>query len=98
MNNHYMGCELPSPFLLAVVILAAAAVAVESQSSLPNYIVRPASQSPTNYPKWAHYQWVWLHNSEITQDNILNLVQGYTAHDIPVGAVNIDSTWSTEFK
>ena len=63
-----------------------------------NYIVQPAYQSPTNYPKWAHYQWVWLHNSEITQNNILALVQGYVERDIPVGAVNIDSTWSTQFK
>ena len=82
-------------FFLTLAVTFAAASIVESKSF---YIVRPEIQSPTNYPKWAHYQWVWLHNSEITQDNILALVEGYVEHDIPVGAVNIDSTWSTQFK
>lgn len=41
--------------------------------------------------------WVWLHNSEVSQENILALVDGYKSRGIPVGAVNIDSTWATEF-
>ena len=82
-------------FSLTLAVVFAAASIVESNSF---YIVRPETQSPTNYPKWAHYQWVWLHNSQITQDNILALVDGYTERGIPVGAVNIDSTWSTQFK
>lgn len=40
---------------------------------------------------------VWLHNGESTQQNVLSLVEGYKNNSIPIGAVNIDSMWATEF-
>lgn len=62
-------------------------------------IVVPASiQKPTNYPTWAHRHWVWLHNDLGNQQNVFDLVHNYTSRGIPVGAVNIDSTWETQYK
>lgn len=52
---------------------------------------------PTNYQKWAHLHWVWVKNSDGNQVNVTNLVNGYKDNHIPVGAVNIDSTWATQF-
>ena len=50
------------------------------------------------YPSWAHTHQVWLHaGDDSTQENVLQLVEDYLAHNISVGAVNIDSGWSTGF-
>jgi len=37
---------------------------------------------------------VWLASFVENQQGEIDLVQGYLDHDIPVGAVNIDSKWS----
>jgi len=52
---------------------------------------------PTNYNIWAHHHLVWIHNSVGSQSNITDLVNQYLSHNIPVSAVNIDSTWETQF-
>uniref|UniRef100_A0A6B2L112 DUF5110 domain-containing protein n=1 Tax=Arcella intermedia TaxID=1963864 RepID=A0A6B2L112_9EUKA len=49
------------------------------------------------YPDWAHDHWVWLHTSISTQTNTLSMVHDYLARNIKVGAVDIDSQWSTGF-
>lgn len=51
----------------------------------------------SNYHLWAHYSWVWLHNGQGNQQNVYDLVKGYKDNKIPFGAVNIDSTWATQF-
>lgn len=61
------------------------------------YVVRPASLKPSNYPRWAHYQWVWLHNAYSNAVDINAMVKGYQDNHIPFGAVNVDSTWATQF-
>jgi alpha-glucosidase (family GH31 glycosyl hydrolase) len=61
------------------------------------YIVSPAKLSPTNYPRWAHYHWIWLHHDQSNQNNITNLVNDYQSYNIPVGGVNVDSEWATQF-
>jgi len=47
------------------------------------------------YPDWAHDHWVWLSSDQSNQPNVTNMILGYESRNIPVGAVNIDSDWST---
>jgi alpha-glucosidase (family GH31 glycosyl hydrolase) len=47
------------------------------------------------YPEWAHDHWVWLSSSQANQTTELALVEGYLSRNISVGAVNVDSQWST---
>ena len=49
------------------------------------------------YPRTAHLHWVWNYNRYSTQGNVTELLEAYAAHNIPVGGINIDSTWSTAF-
>lgn len=46
-------------------------------------------------PDWGFEHWVW--EDESTQDSVMALVNDYLAHDIPVGAVIIDSPWATGY-
>lgn len=61
------------------------------------YVVPPATMNPATYHDWAHKHWVWLQHGSSNQQNSTDLVQGYLDRGIPVGAVNIDSEWATEF-
>lgn len=61
------------------------------------YVVPPSPTKATNYQKWAHLHWVWLKNSDGNQANETAFIQGYKDNNIPVGALNIDSTWATQF-
>lgn len=62
------------------------------------YIVPPASDiSPALYGRWAHLHFVWNHNELSTQANVTQLISDYLSHNIKVGAVNIDSTWETQY-
>ncbi len=47
------------------------------------------------WPEWAFHHWVW--EDESTQQSAIELVDGYLAHDIPVGAIIIDSPWETSY-
>ena len=60
-----------------------------------DYIVPPAELSPPPWPEWALTHWVW--EDESTQKSALDLVKGYREHEIPVGAVIIDSPWETGY-
>lgn len=60
-------------------------------------IVPSVSLLPTPYYKWAHLHWIWLVNSEGNAANCTNLVDGYKSRNIPVGGLNIDSTWETAY-
>ncbi|XP_065826338.1 alpha-glucosidase 2-like isoform X2 [Oscarella lobularis] len=59
------------------------------------FVVPPANLEPSPYPEWAHYHWVWLSNDRANQTSMMQYADEYLAHDIPVGAVDIDSTWAT---
>jgi len=54
----------------------------------------PAPPAPP-WPEWALHHWVW--EDESTQASATELVDGYLARDIPVGAVIIDSPWATGY-
>ena len=45
--------------------------------------------------EWAHSHWVWLASSQANQSSEIDLVNGYLERDVPVGAVDIDSEWTT---
>jgi alpha-glucosidase (family GH31 glycosyl hydrolase) len=49
----------------------------------------------TYYADWAHKHWIWLHRESQSQAALLELYNTYTELNIPVGAINIDSRWST---
>ena len=46
------------------------------------------------FPAWSFEHWVW--EDESTQE-CRGLVAGYLERDIPVGAIIIDSPWSTGY-
>ncbi|WP_221031319.1 TIM-barrel domain-containing protein [Actomonas aquatica] len=56
----------------------------------------PFPGNPPPVPYWAFRPWVWEDNGN-TAETTLSLVDGYKARDIPVGAVIIDSPWSTAY-
>ncbi|HXH19839.1 MAG TPA: TIM-barrel domain-containing protein [Chitinophagales bacterium] len=47
------------------------------------------------WPEWIFYHWVW--EDESTQQSAQQLVDDYLSHDIPVGAIIIDSPWETGY-
>ena len=80
--------------LIGSFIIAFVAFTSIAQSA---FIVPPSPTKPTNYQKWAHYHWVWVKNTDGNQANETSLIQGYKDNNIPVGALNIDSTWATQY-
>lgn len=62
-----------------------------------NTIISAASLPSSIYHSWAHSHWVWLHNGLSNQQNTTDLINGYISRNIPVGGVDIDSTWATQF-
>lgn len=47
------------------------------------------------WPEWAWHPWVW--EGESTTESLTEMVDGYEEHEIPVGAVIIDSPWETAY-
>ena len=78
--------------VLAVVFMAVAGVAAHGLQ-LPFPV--PADNSlPPLTPSWAFSLWVWEDDAN-TAAAVWDLVHGYAEHDLPAGAVLIDSPWST---
>ena len=50
------------------------------------------SGPPPICPRWAFEPWVWEDDIN-TRDSLMDLVDTYEEHEIPVGAVIIDSPW-----
>jgi hypothetical protein len=55
----------------------------------------PSLQAP--YAPWAHSHFVWLVAFESNQANTTSLVASYQQHNITVGAIDLDSGWSTGY-
>lgn len=51
---------------------------------------------PPLAPRWVYEPWVW-EDEEHTAAAVLNLVDDYRKHGVPVGAVIIDSPWQTNY-
>jgi hypothetical protein len=71
-----------------IILLLGVACAID-------YIVPPVSLPKALYADWAHKHWVWINAAHQNQSALLQLVKDYQARDIPVGAIDIDSAWST---
>lgn len=52
--------------------------------------------APPIVPYWAFVHWVW-EDERNTQYAVNELTEGYFQHNIPVGAVIIDSPWMTQY-
>lgn len=83
---------LATSMRVVALIGALAAVASAASTSLEAFA---ASLAPAPYAAWAHHHWVWLSSPESNQANVSAYVAEYAAHNITVGAVDIDSLWST---
>lgn len=59
------------------------------------YVVPPSDLAEALYPDWAHDHWVWLSSGDANQQSEEEFVMNFLNRDIRVGAVDIDSTWST---
>lgn len=57
--------------------------------------VKPLDGTPA-YAEWAHHHLVWK-SSGHPQQVIVEMLKNYSAFNISVGAVNVDSAWSTGF-
>ena len=53
------------------------------------------SAQTTPWPEFVFHHWVW--EDESTQQSALQLVDDYKTHNIPVGAIIIDSPWETDY-
>jgi alpha-glucosidase (family GH31 glycosyl hydrolase) len=85
-----MNTFLRSAGLLASVLIFACQGETETDSG---GIDTPTVESP--WPDWIFQHWVW--EDESTETSLMEMVDGYAAHDIPVGAVIIDSPWATGY-
>lgn len=75
-------------------------IADENKDTLPKDTVTAPPFDTTQqwnlpWPEWIFYHWVW--EDESTQQSAQQLVDDYLAHDIPVGAIIIDSPWETGY-
>jgi alpha-glucosidase (family GH31 glycosyl hydrolase) len=57
-------------------------------------IISPATLP---YAEWAHYHMIWLSNDRSNQVNVQAMFDDYNNHQIPFGALNIDSCWASNF-
>ncbi|EGD82550.1 hypothetical protein PTSG_03202 [Salpingoeca rosetta] len=85
----------------SAVVVAAAAVlllCLASTAGAAAVVVDAATHvKAAAYPDWAHHHWVWLDHGGNGQADCLQLAKDYMAHNITVGAVDIDSTWEVGF-
>lgn len=63
------------------------------ESECHRLILHDVAAAP--YASWAHHHWVWLSSDQSNQANVSAYVADYANHNITVGAVDIDSAWST---
>jgi alpha-glucosidase (family GH31 glycosyl hydrolase) len=82
-------------FFLTIVFFATTLLSNESFD-----IVAPVYLTEAPYAEWAHYHMIWLGNKgdTETQANLVQLVNDYLAHSIPVGAINVDSSWPQNYQ
>jgi alpha-glucosidase (family GH31 glycosyl hydrolase) len=77
---------------LSLILFAAASVFILRAAAAP----AEKSNRPPVSPAWVFDHWVWEDDAN-TETAVLELVDSYEKHGIPVGAVVIDSPWATEY-
>lgn len=91
--------------LLLLLATAAFALLVQQPITGPTKVIDAvdgdilpsARLASAPYAKWATSHQVWLSSGDQNQTLDLQLVRDYLAYNIPVGAVEIDSQWSSGF-
>jgi hypothetical protein len=92
-------------FFISLILIVVSASAGFAQFSRPAALraVHSIPEPPYNEmlpppipPAWAFEPWVWEDDLN-TGQAVMDLVQGYLEHDIPVGAIIIDSPWETNY-
>jgi hypothetical protein len=81
----------------AAAVVASSTTTATSTSPQPSFLHAPASFDPAPYAIWAHSHFVWLDSTRSNEANVTSFVASFLAHNITVGAVDIDSGWSTGF-
>ncbi|KAG2392367.1 hypothetical protein C9374_012619 [Naegleria lovaniensis] len=81
--------------LLLLFVMMLIALETLTASERDDYVVPPIPVQQAPYAEWAHHHWVWIDHNRENQQVLLNLVNRYLSLDIPVGAVDVDSEWST---
>ncbi len=91
-TSRTQACRGRNRSLGAIALLVASAFTIPG-SSADEY---PFSGNPPITPRWAYEHWVWEDTTN-TQASTIQLVEDYKSRNIPVGAVIIDSPWSTAY-
>ena len=60
--------------ILALIVLVAF-IATLGSLSASSYVVPPANLKSSRYARWAHYPWIWNHNSHSNTADITELVE-----------------------
>lgn len=89
-----MSKTIISLFICLIISCILFCVGCQSHESSQNN--QDISRNPPLIPRWAFEPWVWEDNGN-KQSDVLALVDGYRNRNIPVGAVIIDSPWSTGY-
>jgi len=82
-------------FFICLLVCPVAGSVAAATSPDVDYAVPPANLEPPPWPEWVLRHWVW--ENEGTSESLLQLVDDYIAHDIPVGAVIVDAPWETGY-
>ena len=84
-------------FAVVVVVVALLALWTSGKEvGAEEYVVPPATEVvEAPYAEWAHHHWVWLSSDQANQSSVLAFVEGFLSRNIPVGAVDLDSRWSS---
>jgi hypothetical protein len=83
-------------FAISAASLALAAEASSAAAAAPAFVVPPAPLAAAPYAQWAHSHFVWGEDRP-NASACAALVAAYAAQNITVGAVDVDSGWSTGF-
>lgn len=88
------GLVLGVMLVLATFVVTGCATFMTGFWGLP-FLDRGVGKVPVT-PAWALECWLWEDDVN-TADEVLELLEGYEKHDIPVRTVLIDSPWSTRY-
>ncbi len=87
------GTALGLAMILAVILAAAGASAVTGCRGGGSSDENAAAAPP--WPAWVFEHWAWT--DPANQDQVMQLVQDYEAHDLAVGAVVVPGPWATGY-
>jgi alpha-glucosidase (family GH31 glycosyl hydrolase) len=94
-HAHTIEANMKTPFGMLITCLFIIAAALAPPCARPAGAIEKSNIPPVS-PDWVFDHWVWEDDAN-TQQAVMDLVDSYASHGIPVGAVIVDSPWSTEY-